>query len=210
MKNHYEILGLEPNASVEDIKQAYRKLSLKFHPDKNNGEVYFAAMFRQINEAYQILSDPKKRKDYDNQRLNSEQSLLQQRKLIEQKEQELKLREQALNRQTYKAETYEPDSSVNIANAQSLNYIVGLKYCLWVIIVLMIFLLSNKSERSNSASFDRPVPQSARHKHRHVKKTDKKNPRIRTIPDTTPRTDTLSHVETGHSDSSLSSKDTVK
>lgn len=65
MKNHYDILGISRDASPEQIKTAYRKLSIKFHPDKNQGEEFFSDMFKQINEAYTILYNPNSRKVYD-------------------------------------------------------------------------------------------------------------------------------------------------
>jgi hypothetical protein len=65
MKNHYDILGVSRTASSAEIKTAYHKLSIKFHPDKNNGEAFFSEMFRQVNEAYIILYDANKRKAYD-------------------------------------------------------------------------------------------------------------------------------------------------
>jgi len=65
MKNYYHILGLNPSCTQEEIKKAYRKLSVKFHPDKNNEDAFFADMFKQINEANEVLSDLEKRKIYD-------------------------------------------------------------------------------------------------------------------------------------------------
>lgn len=65
MKDYYYILGVDKNCSVEDIKKAYRKLSHKFHPDKNDGDTFFADRFKEINEAYEILSDTTKRAAYD-------------------------------------------------------------------------------------------------------------------------------------------------
>ena len=65
MKNYYHILGLNPSCTQEEIKKAYRKLSVKFHPDKNNEDAFFADMFKQINEANEVLSDSEKRKIYD-------------------------------------------------------------------------------------------------------------------------------------------------
>lgn len=65
MKNYYQILGLEKDATPEEIKKTYRKLSLKFHPDKNLGDVYFESRFKEINEAYSVLDNPEKRKIYD-------------------------------------------------------------------------------------------------------------------------------------------------
>ena len=71
MKNYYYILGLNQTASLDEIKVAYRKLSLKFHPDKNDGDEFFSERFKEIHEAYNTLSDITKRKTYDELRLNS-------------------------------------------------------------------------------------------------------------------------------------------
>lgn len=65
MKNYYDILGLEDFASDEDIKIAFRKLSLKFHPDKNNGDIYFSEWSIKINEAYETLGNATKKDSYD-------------------------------------------------------------------------------------------------------------------------------------------------
>lgn len=67
MKDYYYILGIKKGASAEDIKKSYRKLSLKFHPDKNDGDEFFAERFKEIQEAYETLSDNQKRTVYDNQ-----------------------------------------------------------------------------------------------------------------------------------------------
>lgn len=71
MKNYYDILGLEQSATNEEIKKAYRKLSLKFHPDKNDNDTYFSDMFKSITEAYEILNDSVKRKEYDRSLLDN-------------------------------------------------------------------------------------------------------------------------------------------
>jgi curved DNA-binding protein len=64
-KDYYKILGVKRNASDDEIKRAYRKLALKYHPDRNPGDSSAEDKFKEINEAYQVLSDPKKRSHYD-------------------------------------------------------------------------------------------------------------------------------------------------
>lgn len=63
--NYYEILEIEKNASGDDIKKAYRKLALKYHPDRNQGDKDAENKFKLVNEAYQVLSDTQKRDIYD-------------------------------------------------------------------------------------------------------------------------------------------------
>jgi DnaJ-class molecular chaperone len=65
MKDYYYILGINRIASTEEIKNAYRKLSKKFHPDTNNGDDFFADRFKEIQEAYETLRDSKKKEIYD-------------------------------------------------------------------------------------------------------------------------------------------------
>ncbi len=65
MSDYYELLGVDQNADAKDIKSAYRKLALKYHPDKNPGNSEAEETFKQINEAYAVLSDPQKRARYD-------------------------------------------------------------------------------------------------------------------------------------------------
>ena len=63
--NYYNILGLKKNASDKDIKKAYRKLAMKYHPDKNESKETAENKFKEINEAYQILSNKEKKDMYD-------------------------------------------------------------------------------------------------------------------------------------------------
>jgi len=65
MNNHYETLGLTSSATTEEIKMAYRKLSLKFHPYNNDGDEYFESIFSPIQEAYDTLSNEVKKSAYD-------------------------------------------------------------------------------------------------------------------------------------------------
>lgn len=64
-EDYYKTLGVEKNASEEDIKKAYRKLAMKFHPDRNPGNKQAEEKFKKISEAYAVLSDQEKRKQYD-------------------------------------------------------------------------------------------------------------------------------------------------
>ncbi len=64
-KDYYKILGVDKNASQEDIKKAYRKLAMKYHPDHSSGSKENEEKFKEISEAYAVLSDPEKRKQYD-------------------------------------------------------------------------------------------------------------------------------------------------
>lgn len=63
--DYYELLGVKKDSSPSDIKKAYRKLALKYHPDKNQGDKKAEAKFKEINEAYAVLSDPEKKQQYD-------------------------------------------------------------------------------------------------------------------------------------------------
>ncbi len=63
--DYYEILGVSKDASDDDIKKAYRKLAVKYHPDKNPGDKSAEEKFREATEAYEVLKDPKKRTQYD-------------------------------------------------------------------------------------------------------------------------------------------------
>jgi curved DNA-binding protein len=64
-KEYYEILGVQKSAAEDDIKKAYRKLALKYHPDRNPGNKQAEEHFKEINEAYAVLSDKEKRTQYD-------------------------------------------------------------------------------------------------------------------------------------------------
>lgn len=64
-KDYYKILGVERSASEAEIKSAFRKLALQYHPDRNPGNSAAEEKFKEINEAYEVLSDPQKRSRYD-------------------------------------------------------------------------------------------------------------------------------------------------
>jgi curved DNA-binding protein len=64
-KDYYQILGVSKSAAADEIKKAYRKLAMKYHPDRNKGDKGAEAKFKDISEAYAVLSDAEKRKQYD-------------------------------------------------------------------------------------------------------------------------------------------------
>ena len=64
-QDYYEVLGVSRDASDEDIKKAYRRLAMKYHPDRNNGDKAAEEKFKQVGEAYAVLSDPQKKAAYD-------------------------------------------------------------------------------------------------------------------------------------------------
>jgi molecular chaperone DnaJ len=64
-RDYYEVLGVDRTATEEDIKKSYRKLALKFHPDRNPGDKTAEEAFKEVGEAYEVLNDPQKRAAYD-------------------------------------------------------------------------------------------------------------------------------------------------
>ena len=65
MVDHYKVLGVAQTASLDEIKSRFKKLALQYHPDRNPGDQHAEERFKEINRAYQILSDPYKRHQHD-------------------------------------------------------------------------------------------------------------------------------------------------
>ena len=64
-RDYYGVLGVKKSTSTEEIKKAYRKLALKYHPDRNKGDKVSETKFKEASEAYHVLSDTKRRTNYD-------------------------------------------------------------------------------------------------------------------------------------------------
>ena len=117
MKDYYQILGLEKNASKEEIKKAFRLYATKYHPDKQSGDKFFEERFKEIYSAYETLSDDKRRREYDllfsnnsNITKNKEfiyNDLLRKEEELLRKEREIKIKETELNFEKYHLEKSE-------------------------------------------------------------------------------------------------------
>jgi curved DNA-binding protein CbpA len=148
--NHYDILGLTINASQDDIKTAYRKLSIKFHPDKNNGDKFFEEMFKKINDANEILSNTIRRRQYDillkdfekekrtanNDILRKEADWLKKQEELNRKEEEWRKKQEELDRKEKVLKDQEAHQM--FIHVKPVSLIVDKKFVNWRIIGVLV------------------------------------------------------------------------
>jgi curved DNA-binding protein CbpA len=158
MKDFYYILGIDIGSSPNEIRDAYRKLSKKFHPDLNGDEGCFAGRFREINEAYETLNDPAKRKKYDTVikkvRVNP---------IDEEFERRQAQRQQATTGQTYRTRQYRRGPGVGTS---IMLVVVGLI----VVVYLVKSFRGSKTKIITTAVAPAPVYKAVRkhHKRKHM------------------------------------------
>lgn len=196
MRTYYDILGISNDASKEEIKKAYRKLSIKFHPDKNEGDEYFSQMFRQVNDAYTLLSDDAKRKNYDQHLKEQAWSEIEKQRLF-QKERELNRRESELNRprsQSKFATENINNPPVKASHSGTFQLkIYHVKYFLWVVIAYLCYSIGSSGADKNVSSEKSHTQQtSSRKKHR--KKKRKSNHASSRAKDTIAQVETIDTI----------------
>lgn len=161
MRDYYYILGISEKANEQEIKSAYRKLSNKFHPDKNNGEKFFEERFKEILEAYEILSKSDKRKDYDlrlsyfkSSRPNSDDLKKKEEDLRRKFEEEYRKKQEELKKAYEDLETKTKNESEK--GKESLG--IPLFFIIVIFIGLLIyFLLTNQNESKSTISDKSPT-----------------------------------------------------
>jgi curved DNA-binding protein CbpA len=142
MKNYYDILGLKETASKEEVRTAYRKLSMKMHPDMNAEDAFFSEFFKNLNEANEILSNDAKRADYDRKLRNhitAEQEL-------KRKEEEIRRKEEALYRKQWQQQQQKKQPQTTASNPQPAPQFIEPKKTDWrfivnVLVIANLFLL---------------------------------------------------------------------
>lgn len=165
MRDYYYILGITSSASDVEIKKAYRKLSLKFHPDTNSGDKYFEERFKDIQEAYETLSDAIKREDYDYKlnefrsfKSNSEILKNHEEKLKRKFEEELKRREEEMNEAfTIKENAIREEIRQKQNSSILLNYPLLFLIISGMLIGVIIILTQSKLSIGNANFKKKPI-----------------------------------------------------
>jgi len=151
MKDYYLILGLAPDCTTDEIKKAYRQMSLKYHPDKNQSDKYFEERFKDINEAYEILSDTEKRKAYDYQRMVFYKTDSNSRDDLRQKEENLNRREADLNKREHELRKVKEQSIPEEKKGSSVSaFLFPILFIFVVLILISIYQEIGKSSTNDT------------------------------------------------------------
>ncbi len=167
VKNYYDILNVKQTATSDEIKKAFRKLSIKFHPDKNDGDEFLSEMFKNINEANEILSNPQKRKAFDstldnntshNYSSNSYEKPKENNSYNEENELKKKVRNLVTNGQAYldqqKVVTNRRRLYSEAVNAPKQKYISFLSIIILGIVTLLIWIMFKPKPSNNNTTQD--------------------------------------------------------
>jgi curved DNA-binding protein CbpA len=160
MIDYYSVLGIAEKSSFTEIKNAYRKLSKKFHPDVNKGDKYFEDRFKEVLNAYEVLNDPNKRAKYDSERLihrrnnrkgtrddySNEEYIKRQKDEIKKREEELRRKEEEFRRK----EQAHTQREAKIATKINYNHFA---YLLFVPFIIIVIVLVNKSGNSRVQAY---------------------------------------------------------
>lgn len=115
MKNHYQTLGISENADSEEIKNAYRRLAKKYHPDLNQNSIEATEKFRTIQEAYEVLSDDVRRSNFDYNKQNNQSNEIYWEEYFRKQEAEkrYKFEEQRRKEEEQRQQEAEEDREIN-------------------------------------------------------------------------------------------------
>lgn len=136
MKNYYEILQIKNFATDREIKKAFRQLAIKYHPDKNKGRKDYEERFKEIASAYEILSDPIKKRDFDFR--FSQQNLNDTR--------------QETSRPTTKTESKRPTEPKNNSKEKEEKSLKVPLFWILAIIIFIIYLISNSDSGTKTTT----------------------------------------------------------
>lgn len=139
MTDYYKILGLTSNATQDEIRTAYRKLSKKFHPDVNQGDKFFEERFKEIQEAYEKLTDSEFKTNYDRQRKNGEANFNQSHQQYTQTE------DKNNSKTSYSASSSQPKQQTTVKSNNSLI----IKIAIGVVIAILIGVLRGSIRQSS-------------------------------------------------------------
>ena len=129
-KTYYEKFGLDETASLEEIKKAYRRLALKYHPDKNGGDKKFENIFKQIHIIYETLSEPENRRQYDSE-LKMKRNSEEQYKSENQKDN---------NKQNYQKTNTPPKQSYYYTNQRTTKNPIKKDYGSFIILTIFLII----------------------------------------------------------------------